>query len=63
MSVVKSLLLFLLVLLARHAVAASGTAVDNACSVPLRFVPLDEMEAEGYAEYIPLVTGETHNGD
>ncbi len=27
-------------------------------SASLRFIPLDEMEAEGYAEYIPLVTGE-----
>ena len=27
-------------------------------SASLRFVPLEEMEAEGYGEYIPLVTGE-----
>jgi len=27
-------------------------------SAALRFVPLEEMEAEGYGEYIPLVTGE-----
>ncbi len=32
-------------------------------SASLRFVPLEEMEAEGYAEYIPLVTGENHDGD
>jgi len=27
-------------------------------SAALRFIPLEEMEAEGYGEYIPLVTGE-----
>ncbi len=27
-------------------------------SASLRFIPLDEMEAEGYGEYIPQVTGE-----
>ena len=27
-------------------------------SASLRFIPLDEMEAEGYGEYIPHVTGE-----
>ncbi len=26
-------------------------------SAALRFIPLEEMEAEGYGEYIPLVTG------
>ncbi len=31
-------------------------------SASLRFIPLDEMEAEGYGEYIPLVTGEDHEG-
>ncbi len=31
-------------------------------SASLRFVPLEEMEAEGYAEFIPLVTGE-NDGD
>ncbi len=31
-------------------------------SASLRFIPLDEMEAEGYGEYIPLVTGEDHDG-
>ena len=29
-------------------------------SASLRFIPLDEMEAEGYGDYIPLVTGEDH---
>ncbi|WP_456403870.1 peptide-methionine (R)-S-oxide reductase MsrB [Thiolapillus sp.] len=29
-------------------------------SASLRFVPLAEMEAEGYADYIPLVTGDDH---
>ena len=29
-------------------------------SASLRFIPLDEMEARGYGEYIPLVTGEDH---
>jgi peptide-methionine (R)-S-oxide reductase len=28
-------------------------------SAALRFVPLEELEAEGYGEYIPLVKGET----
>ncbi len=27
-------------------------------SASLRFIPLEEMEAEGYGEYIPQVTGE-----
>ena len=29
-------------------------------SASLRFIPLDEMEAEGYGDYIPLVTGDDH---
>jgi len=29
-------------------------------SAALRFIPLDEMAAEGYGEYIPLVTGDEH---
>ncbi len=29
-------------------------------SASLRFIPLDEMAAEGYGEYIPLVTGDEH---
>ncbi len=29
-------------------------------SASLRFIPLDEMEAEGYGDYIPMVTGEAH---
>ncbi len=29
-------------------------------SAALRFIPLEKMEAEGYGEYIPLVTGEDH---
>ncbi|HIP68854.1 MAG TPA: peptide-methionine (R)-S-oxide reductase [Chromatiales bacterium] len=29
-------------------------------SAALRFISLDEMEAEGYGEYIALVTGEDH---
>ncbi len=32
-------------------------------SASLRFVPLDEMEAEGYGEYIQQVTGETKDGN
>jgi peptide-methionine (R)-S-oxide reductase len=31
-------------------------------SAALRFVPLEEMEAEGYGEYIPLVKGENDGG-
>jgi peptide-methionine (R)-S-oxide reductase len=31
-------------------------------SAALRFVPQEEMEAEGYGEYIPLVKGETDGG-
>ena len=31
-------------------------------SASLRFVPLDEMAAQGYADYIPQLTGE-NNGD
>ncbi len=27
-------------------------------SAALRFIPLEEMEAQGYGDYIPLVTGE-----
>ena len=29
-------------------------------SASLRFIPLDEMEAEGYGDYIPLVKGDDH---
>ena len=29
-------------------------------SAALRFVPLEQMEAEGYGEYIPQVTGDDH---
>jgi peptide-methionine (R)-S-oxide reductase len=31
-------------------------------SASLRFVPLEQMEAEGYGEYIPLVKGESDGG-
>jgi peptide-methionine (R)-S-oxide reductase len=31
-------------------------------SAALRFVPLEELEAEGYGEYIPLVKGENDGG-
>jgi len=29
-------------------------------SAALRFIPLDDMEAQGYGEYIALVTGDDH---
>ncbi len=31
-------------------------------SASLRFIPLEEMEAQGYGDYIPMVTGE-NDGD